>query len=137
MMLKREIKIVNIRDIEYAIKGLFKNENMVYVELKYLRDKSSFAGVGLEITNVPNQFDSTSDIDEVEVKEVNKYDKLRLGVEKEYMDSIKETYFLADRRYGLNIAFLIYSDVRSSQMIFEDLMQVIDENISKIVAVIT
>ena len=105
---------------------------MVYVELKYSRDRSSFAGLGLKLTDKPNQFNSQSDMEETEVQEINKYDKIRVGMEIEYLNSIKETYFLTNREYGIDVIFLVYSDVSSSQKIFEDLMFLIDGKVSEI-----
>ena len=46
---------------------------------------------------------------------------------------MKEIFFSTKRDYGIDILFLIYSDIRSSQIIFEDIMREIDKNINKII----
>ena len=55
-----------------------------------------------------------------------------VGCDPFYIDYIKEVFLSEKREYGLEILFLVYSDVRSSQKIFEELINNIDQNVDKI-----
>ena len=57
------------------------------------------------------------------IQERNKYEKVYIGCESDYLNSIKEIFSEKERNYGIEILFLVYSDIRSSQIIFEDLMK--------------
>lgn len=107
------------------------DEDVIYCELEYQRDRGSFAGVVFKVTNDRNIF-VARECQEKIVEEVNKYEKMYIGCDKEYVDSLKDIFSLEERAYGIEMYFLVYSDVRSSQIIFEDLMKKIDENINEI-----
>ena len=123
----KNFEIMKIEDIPYN--DLFKNEiKGQYCEIKYKRDKSSFAGVAFNIIQGKNIF-MVDNCSEKVVCEINKYEKLYMGIELDYINSLKDIYELSERDYGIEIKFLVYSDLRSSRIIFEELMQRIDENI--------
>lgn len=107
------------------------DEGAIYCELQYQRDRSSFAGIALKITNKKNELEIRS-CKEKEIKEISRFEKLYLGCDEDYAEVIKEIFSLEERTYGLEILFLIYSDVRSSQIIFEELLNKIDGNINVI-----
>lgn len=107
------------------------DEEMVYCELEYKRDRSSFAGVVFKITNEKNKFEFCEVI-EKKIKEISKYENIYIGCDEDYMDSIKEIFFSTEKEYGIKVFFIVYSDLRSSQIVFEDLMKKIEENINEI-----
>ena len=119
------VKIEKILDTEYM---KFSNcSDAYYAEIKYDRDKSSFAGIAYKITDDKSlSFDNR---EEVEIKVVNKFERLFYGMEESYCNSIKKTYDSSNTKKGLNILFLVYSDVRSCQTIFEELTEYICNNI--------
>ena len=65
------------------------------------------------------------------VEEVSKYEKLYIGCDEDYVDSLKDIFLSEERAYGIDVIFLVYSDVRSSQIIFEELMKNVDKNIDE------
>ena len=66
------------------------------------------------------------------IKELSKYENIYVGCDGDYIDSMKETFFSTEKDYGIIVLFLIYSDIRSSQIIFEDIVREIDKNINEI-----
>ena len=122
------LKLTLIQDMPYQNKP---DLDGVYLELTYRRDRSSFAGIGLRILNKENTF-IKSQRDENLFQEVSKYDNLRIGMESDYLKKIEALYFSSNKNYGLEVLFLIYSDVRSSPKVFEELMKKLDEDISDI-----
>jgi|AKZA01.1.fsa_nt_gi hypothetical protein len=65
------------------------------------------------------------------IKQVCKYDNLRIGMEEYYIKKIQDTFHLEEKNYDIEILFLIYSDVKSSEMIFSQLIKDIDTYIIK------
>ncbi len=127
--MKEEIlTVIKLKDSLYgnAIQNLDGEE--IYCELRYQRDRSSFAGVALKVTNEKNVI-VVRECQERIVEEVSKYEKLYIGCDEDYVDSLKEIFSLEERAYGIEVFFLVYSDVRSSQIIFEELMKNVDKNI--------
>lgn len=106
-----------------------KTENEVlYCEIQYQRDRSSFAGAALKITGKRGVIE-VRQCEEKIINDLSEYEKLYIGCEQNYIDSMKEIFTLQEKEYGIEIFFLLYSNVRSSQIIFEELMQNIDKNI--------
>ena len=107
------------------------DNDAIYCEIRYERDRSSFAGMAFKLNE--NNVVTVRVCKEKIIQEVSKYEKVYMGCELDYLNSIKETFSEVERNYGIEILFLVYSDVQSSQMIFEDLMKNIDEAIDKII----
>ena len=109
----------------------YVDDNIVYCEMKFKRDRSSYAGMAFKIIDKKNTFLIRKSREKI-VQEVSPYEKIFKGCEQDYVDSVKEIYLSEDREYGIDIYFLIYSDVRSSQIIFEELMKNVNEHIDEI-----
>lgn len=131
-MKEENLTVVKLKDSLYgnAIQNL--DEEVIYCELKYQRDRSSFAGMALKVTNEKNVI-VVRECQEKIVKEVSKYEKLYIGCDEDYVDSLKEIFSMEERAYGIEVFFLVYSDVRSSQIIFEELMKNVDKNTDEII----
>lgn len=108
-------------------KSVIDNENAMYCEVRYTRDKSSFAGIAFEITDECGI--TCSDIKEKEFKEVSKFEKLYIGMDEKYYESIVQIYDAKKLNKGIHVLFLVYSDVRSSQMVFKILMEWLSDNL--------
>ena len=104
------------------------DDEVIYCEIQYQRDRSSFAGVALKITNEKGVI-LVRQCGEKIIQDVSKYEKVYIDCEQDYINSVKKIFSLKKREYGIEIFFLVYSDVRSSQIIFEELMKNIDKNI--------
>lgn len=123
--------------VKKLIDSLYSNEiqkaddEVIYCEIQYQRDISSFAGVALKITNEKNVI-LVRQCEEKIIQDVSKYEKVYIGCEQDYINSVKEIFSLEKREYGIEIFFLVYSDVRSSQIIFEELMKNVDKYIDTI-----
>jgi uncharacterized membrane protein len=48
------------------------------------------------------------DIDDKVIKQVSKYDNLRISMEEYYFKKIKDMFLLEEKGYGIEIVFLIY-----------------------------
>lgn len=107
------------------------DDEIIYCEMQYQRDRSSFAGVALKITNEKGVI-QVRECEEKIVQNVSKYEKVYVGCKQDYINSVKEIFLLEKREYGMEIFFLVYSDVRSSQVIFEELMKKVDKNVDTI-----
>ncbi len=70
-----------------------------------------------------------SDIKEKEFKEVSKFEKLYIGMDEEYYESLVQIYDAKKLNIGIHVLFLVYSDVRSSQMVFKILMKWLSKNL--------
>lgn len=127
--------IINKMNVEKIVDTIYKNEiyeaddGGIYCELQYLRDRSSFAGIALRSTSEKNKLEIRN-CKEKKVQDISKFEKLYLGCDEDYVEAIKEIFMLEARDYGLEVLFLVYSDVRSSQIIFEELMKKINDNIN-------
>ena len=108
-------------------KSVIDNENAMYCEVRYTRDKSSFAGFAFEITDECGI--TCSDIKEKEFKEVSKFEKLYIGMDEKYYESIVQIYDAKKLNKGIHVLFLVYSDVCSSQMVFKILMEWLSDNL--------
>lgn len=102
------------------------DHDAIYCEIKHIRDKASFAGMAFKFIDEKDVV-IVRECEEKFVQDVNQYEKLYMGCEPSYIKSIKETFARKKRTYGIEILFLVYSDERSCQMIFEELM----ENVEK------
>lgn len=129
-MITKNFNITKLSDSLYG--NIIKNvdSEAIYCEIQFQRDRSSFAGIALKIISKKN-FVVVREYQEKIIQYVNKYEKLYIGCEKDYVDSIKSIFSLEDREYGIEVLFLVYSDVRSSQIIFEELMKNVDKNVDK------
>lgn len=126
---------INKMNIEKIVDTIYKNEinqtddGAIYCELQYQRDRSSFGGITLKITNKKNELEIRN-CEEKIFQNISKFENLYLGCDEDYVEAIKEFFLLETRDYGLEILFLVYSDVRSSQKIFEELINNINDNIN-------
>ena len=130
-MEKNRLRIIKLIDSNYRMKGAVEQDDSLYCEIQYKRDRSSFAGIAFRITDNKDVIIVES-CEERLIRNINNYEKLYMGCIQEYISAVKNTFSLGRKEYGIEILFLIYSDVRSSQIIFEELMKIIDTNIEKI-----
>lgn len=130
-MEKNRLKIIKFIDSDYKMEGTAEQDNALYCEIQYKRDRSSFAGIVFRITNNKNVV-TVEDCEEKLIKNIGNYERLYKGCIQEYINAVKNTFSLGRKEYGIEIMFLVYSDVRSSQIIFEELIKNIDRNISTI-----
>ena len=127
------MKIGNF-NVKKLIDSLYRNEiqsvddEIIYCEMQYQRDKSSFAGAALKITNEKSIIVIRQCKEKI-IYNVSKYEKMYVGCKQDYIDSLRESFSSKKREYGIEIFFLVYSDVRSSQIIFEELMKNVYKNI--------
>lgn len=133
MMCKEKFRIMKLIDIDTIYKCEIPevDDGIMYFEIQYQRDRSSFAGVALKLTNNVGEF-AVRKCEEKIIQKVGKFEKLYIGCEQDYIDSMRQVFSLEERGYGIEIVFLVYLDVRSSQIIFEYLMKNIDKNIDTI-----
>lgn len=124
-------KVTKLMDSLYGNVLQNIDDEAIYCEIQLQRDRSSFAGIALNITKEKNGV-VVKECQERVIEKISEYEKLYIGCEQDYIDSIKEIYSLEEREYGIHVLFLVYSDVRSSQIIFEELMKKVDKNIEKI-----
>ncbi|MBQ8949951.1 MAG: hypothetical protein IJ065_02160 [Eubacterium sp.] len=118
-----KFKFENIKETSYYDKC--SAENALYCELSYKRHASSFAGMVFEFIDVNSKVTYNSSFDEQILKNIDRYDNLRIGCDDVYIKSITDKYRELNPSIGIKIHFLVYSDVRSSQMIFERLIELI------------
>lgn len=120
-----KIKLVDVLDTPY--RNIVDENGIMYCEMELKRDRSSFAGMAFKIVD-------DNEITCIEIKdriydETNKYEKLYVGIDKDYYNSICCVYNKKKLKYGIKVFFLVYSNVRSIQMIFTNLMEWICDNI--------
>lgn len=129
---------MNIKNMKMmkAENSFFCNEvksgdtDAIYCEMKFKRDRSSFAGMVFKFTN--NNGIIEREFERKLIWNVNAYEKMYIGYELDYIKAIQRIFNSKEKNYGLEILFLVFSDVRSSQIIFEELMKSIDENADKL-----
>lgn len=109
------IEFKRLVDTEY--KAFANDQNAFYCEYNAKRDRSSFAGIAYEVIDEKNLV--FGDIKEQLFKEVSTYEKKYLGMDDDYCESIKDIYSQTGCKAGIKVLFLVYSDVKSSQMAFE------------------
>lgn len=130
-MEENRLKIIKFNDSDYRTEGTAEQDNALYCEIQYKRDRSSFAGIVFRITNNRDVV-TVEDCEERLIRNINNYERLYKGCIQEYINAVKNTFSLERKEYGIEILFLVYSDVRSSQIIFEELIKNIDRNIGTI-----
>lgn len=130
IMKEENFIVTKLRESSYGNVIQNADNEIIYCEIQYQRDRSSFAGMALKVTSKKNCI-VVRGCQEKIVQDVSKYEKLYIGCENDYADSIKDIFSLKERTYGIDVFFLVYSDVRSSQIIFEELMINVDNNIDK------
>ncbi|MBR3825537.1 MAG: hypothetical protein IKJ39_10135 [Lachnospiraceae bacterium] len=128
---KEQFIIGKLEDSLYSDQLQKADEDLVYCELRYQRDRSSFAGMAFKITDVNDEI-IVRKCEEKLIQKVSEYENLYVGSEPDYIESVKEFLSPEGKEYGLEIYFLIYSDIRSSQMVFKKLMEVVDKNVETI-----
>lgn len=104
------------------------DDEIVYCEIQCRCDRSSFAGAALKITNEKGKI-IVRQCEEKIIQNVSKYEKIYIGYEQDYIDCIRKFFSLEKREYGIELFFLVYSDVRSSQIAFEKLMKNLNKNV--------
>lgn len=129
-MREENFTVTKLKDSSYGNVIQNVDSEVIYCELQYQRDRSSFAGMALKVTNKKNDI-VVRGCQEKIVQDINKYEKMYIGCDGDYIDSIKDIFSLEERAYGIDVFFLVYSNVRSSQIIFEELMKNMDKNIDK------
>ena len=118
-------KVIKLKELPYKNEVLESDDKIMYGEIQYKRDRSSFAGMAFRLVDEANTF-VVKECKEYVVQNISKYEKVYIGCEKSYLEAIREKCFLKTKDYGIEIVFLVYSDVRSSQIIFKELMEGID-----------
>jgi len=106
------------------------DKDAIYCEIQYKRDRSSFAGMAFKLNE--SNVVTVRACEEKIVQEISEYEKLYMGWESDYLNSIKEFFSEEKRKYGIEILFLVYSDIRSSEIVFKDLVNSIDRAIDKV-----
>lgn len=129
-MREENFTVTKLKDSSYGNVIQNVDSEVIYCELQYQRDRSSFAGMALKVTNKKNDI-VVRGCQEKIVQDISKYEKMYIGCDGDYIDSIKDIFSLEERAYGIDVFFLVYSNVRSSQIIFEELMKNMDKNIDK------
>lgn len=121
----KNFNIIKLIDSPYKDEIREEDGEILYCETRYMRDRSSFAGMALRIINEKNVIIVKKCRERI-IRNISKYEKLYIGYEQDYIDYIKYIFYSEKREYGLEINFLVYSDVRSSQVIFGELIENID-----------
>ena len=124
-------KVLKLKESLYKNEVLESDDKIIYGEIQYKRDRSSFAGIAFRLVDEGNTF-VVKGCEEYVVQNISKYEKMYIGCEQSYLEAMRETCFSKTKDYGIEVVFLVYSDVRSSQIIFEELMERIDTNIERI-----
>ena len=124
-------KVIKLKESPYRNEVLESNDKIMYGEIQYKRDRGSFAGMAFRLVDEAKTF-VVKDCKEYVVQNISKYEKMYIGCEQSYLEAIRENCFLKTKDYGIEIVFLVYSDARSNQIIFEELMGQIDMNIERI-----
>lgn len=124
-------KIIKLVESPYKNEVIESDDKILYCEIQYKRDRSSFAGMAFRLIDKKSAF-TVNECKEHVIQNISKYEKMYIGCEKSYIESIREKCSSETKDYGIEIVFLVYSDVRSSQIIFENLMEQIDKNIETI-----
>lgn len=125
-MTAKGFHVTKLIDSLYADQILNIDDEAIYCEIQYQRDKSSFAGIAMKVTNEKDLFIVKKHTEAI-FQEIGKYEKLYIGCDQDYIDAMKRVFSLEKREYGIEVLFLVYSDVRSSQIIFEELMRNVDK----------
>lgn len=126
-----QFEIVKIQDSPYYEEVSEADQDAFYCEIKYKRHVSSFAGMAFKITKEAKSI-AVRDRQEKVVQEIDEWQKIRMGMEQEYIDSVKEIFLESKKDYGIEVLFLVYCDVRSSQWIFEKLIEELQKNIESL-----
>ena len=81
---KEQFIMMKLKDSCYSNQLPLIENNIVYCEIKYQRDRSSFAGMAFKITNIENDI-VVRKFEEKIIKEVSKYEKIYIGCEQDYI----------------------------------------------------
>lgn len=122
------LKVVKLIDSLYQNEISQSDDKAIYCEIQYQRDRSSFAGMAFKFTHEANVLTTTKYKEKI-VERVSKYENKYIGCERDYIACINEKFSSEINEYGIEILFLVYSDVRSSQIVFEKLIEKIQKNI--------
>ena len=118
-----EFKLVNVKDTSYYDEC--KAEQALYCELRYRSHASNFAAMVFEYTEENRDIMYDPKYIERIIVSKDKYDNLRIGCDDAYIKYIVDKYNELNPPVGIKIHFLVYSDVGSSQKIFEKLIELI------------
>ena len=72
---KEQFIMMKLKDSDYSNQMLSIEDNIVYCEIEYQRDRSSFAGIAFKITNMGNEI-VVRKTEEKTIKRVSKYEKI-------------------------------------------------------------
>ncbi len=105
-------------------------DNAMYCEITYKRDKSSFAGIFFTFSK--NNCFKVFQQEERLVQIIDEHEKIYLGSDKDYIEAIKGIYEKGEKGYGLAVLSLVYSSTKSSEIVFEKLMEKLDEHLDEL-----
>lgn len=102
------INILKLADLPSDIKeNCYVDNNIIYCEINYERDKSSYAGMAFKIIDRKNTFYIKKSREKI-VKEESPYEKIFKGCDEDYINSVREIYFSEERAYGIYIYIFCY-----------------------------
>lgn len=130
-MEEKRLRVIKFIDSDYSMENIDKQDDALYCEIQHQRDRSSFAGIVFRIMNNKNVV-VVKNCEEKLIRNISNYESLYKGCIQEYIDAVTNVFFRERKEYGIEIWFLVYSDVRSSSIIFEELIKKIDSNIDTI-----
>ena len=113
------ISICDLKDTPYS--SYFSQPDLQYCEYKAVRDRSSFGGVIYKKTDMPGI--EIIDCDETVLADEGANGKLRLGFEASYLETLMSVYNSSNLDFGIGVYGLVYSDVKSSPIVFENIMK--------------
>ena len=116
-------QIVNVKYSPYSDEC--DSKQALYCELTYRRDISNFAGVVFEFLDDSNEIVYDDRFCVKNISNINVYNNIRIGFEEEYIDSFIDEYKKMNPLKGIRIQFLVYTDVGSSQVVFERLAKLL------------
>lgn len=132
MINPENVNILRLKDWRYADKITSEIDSETkYIEISLKRDRSSFAGISYKLTRGKTLIFAEDTMEEYIIEKINKYDNYNVGLDVDYKDAITKEYEKNGNNIGIEIIFLVYSDVKSSPQIFEQSMQTLLESIKK------
>ena len=115
----KHVSVCNLKDTPYS--SYFSQPDLQYCEYKAVRDRSSFGGVIYKKTDKPGI--EIIDCDDTVLADEGSNGKLRLGFEESYIDALLSVYNSCNFDFGIEVYGLVYSDVKSSPIVFESIMK--------------
>ena len=111
-------RIMQLKESSYS--EFFEDNDLRCCEYKAIRDRASFGGVIYRVTDETGI--SFRNIDEFVITDEGVNGKLRLGFEESYIDALLSAYNSCNLDFGIEVYGLVYSDVKSSPIVFENIM---------------